>query len=195
MEKKMIQIVIVIGILIGMLSCNSLKTTSKTNKRANTEIKEIGNIIINDYKNLDGFLLCQKSLNYNFAEIITDNKTLKQALDIDLIEKFQKYSPGNDILIRELITQKDLKFMINQTKERIDWKRGNINNKIVIKPCSKKKYKSDNLTIGISKPVFNKNKTLSMAFVSKGSITEYNISLRLYEKTDEGWKKVMDLNM
>lgn len=192
LTMKLISILIIMNHLI---SCNS-QVTNKETKLESTNLDEIINLILNDYKGVNSVVVCEESLNYNSTEIVAYNKSLKQALDIDLIEEFQQNSPGNSQKIGKFINKEDFEYMRKQIDFPINWNGEKLNKNIDFRLCNLEKEKSNfnNLYLQISKPLFNKDKTYSIIFVAQ-SHSEYIIKLLLLQKNKNGWEKVLNLNM
>lgn len=131
---KIIPILIIVNFLI---SCGSLSIPSEIKQDSNG-LNEIVNAILKDYDGMNTIFLCERSVNYNTTEIVTHKRSLKQALRIDLIEEYQKYSPpNNDKQISEIISNQDLQFMRKQTDNTVNWQEINLIGDVTITSCGK----------------------------------------------------------
>lgn len=174
----------------------SFQGNNNQTKQDTTNLEEIINLILKDYNGVKSVLICEESLNYNSTEIVTYNMSLKEALDIDLIKEFQQYSPGNNGKIEEFINKEDLEYMVKQIDSPINWTKEKLNKEIDFSLCNLEKENTNcnNINLQISEPLFNSDKTYSMIFVAQGH-SEYIISLLLFQKTKNGWQRVISLNM
>lgn len=154
------------------------------------EMYAVTKAILDEFQGID-FTLCSTPLNYTRNSIVTKSIPLKEALDIDLIEEFQEFSPpSDDILIDELVNAEELEYMKSQIKEGLGWKGEKLHFKV--ENCE------NNLStnqLELSKPLFNEENNLSLVFLAKRTITEYSVSLFLLKKEKENWQKVWSLNM
>ena len=120
---KIIGMKLIPNLIIGIVVSSIFSTTSKINQDKN-DICAIMSSILENYEGLDQVILDQQSFNYYETEIVAFEKSLRNALESNLIEEFQKYSPpANDQLISEVLSEEDLNYMANQMEERLNWKR------------------------------------------------------------------------
>lgn len=149
-------------------------------------------------KILDGYSglkisLCKNSLSFK-TEII-DGRTLKESLNIDFIEKIQRYSPPkNDKLISEYIDRKDAKYMISNISS-FKWEKTNSEH-VNHQSCDQDKmdlYSYMNY-IKISKPLFTQNQKFAIVFISETS-PEYSVYMKAFIKNKKDWVSVINLSL
>lgn len=177
-------------ILFLILALNLYSCRTDNQYQQSEEMYAVTKAVLDEFEGFD-FILCSTPLSYSSNNIVTNSIPLKEALDIDLIKKFQEFSPpGDDILIDELINVEELEYMKNQIKvdsvwnvETLHFKVGNCVNNSAFNQLK------------LSKPLFNEENNLSLVFLAKSTITEYSVSLFLLKKEKDNWQKVWSINM
>lgn len=175
--------------LILTLNLSSCRTENETAR--SKEVYHVVETVLQEFQSLD-FVLCSKPLDYNENSIVTNSKPLKEALDIDLIANFQEWTPtGDAVPIKDLLNNKDLDYMKSQIINGFEWEKEKL--PVQVKSCVKI---TDNIRLKFSKPLFNKEKNLSLVFLEKSSIADYSMALILLRKEKNGnWKRLWSLAM
>lgn len=146
--------------------------------------------VLDEYQVLD-FVLCSKPLDYDVNSITTQGKPLIDALDLNLIANFQEWTPtGGAVPIKDILNKKDLEYMKSQIKSGFEWDREKIS--IKMENCLHHHF---DIELKFSKPLFNKEKNLSLVFLEQSSIADYSMSLILLRKEDGNWRRLWSLAM
>ncbi|WP_424492993.1 hypothetical protein [Salinimicrobium sp. GXAS 041] len=177
--------------LLLLLTIFNLSTCRTENEiTPSKDIYQVIETVLNEYEGLD-FVLCSKPLDYNLNSITTQGKPLIEALDLDLIVNFQEWTPtGDAVRIKDVLTKKDLEYMKSQITSGFKWDQEIFSVKMI--NCEKL---TDNIRLKLSKPLFNKEKNLSLVFLEQSSVADYSNSLILLQKENNNWKIEWFLNM
>ncbi len=172
-------------LIFNLSSCRAEKQTARS-----LEIYQVVETVLDEYQGLD-FVLCSKPMDYIDNSIVTNSKTLKEALDINLIANFQEWTPtGGAVPIKDIMKEEDLEYMKSQITSGFEWQKDKISAKV--ETCAKF---SDSIRLKFSKPLFNEEKNLSLVFLEQSSIADYSMSLILLRKENGNWKRLWSLAM
>ena len=173
-------------ILIFNLSTCKIQTDSTRS----TDIYKVVQTVLDEYQGLD-FVLCSKPLDYDVNSITTQGKPLIEALDLDLIANFQEWTPtGDAVPIKDILNKKDLEYMKSQINSGFVWDKEKLSVKMI--NCEKITH---NIRLKFSKPLFNKEKNLSLVFLEHSSVADYSNSLILLQKENGNWRRLWSLAM
>lgn len=162
----------------------------QTDSSRSNDTYQVVQTVLDEYGGLD-FVLCSKPLDYNVNSITTQGKPLIDALDLNLIANFQEWTPtGGAVPIKEILNKKDLEYMKRQIKSGFVWDKEKFSVKMI--NCEKI---MDNIRLKFSKPLFNKEKNVSLVFLEKSSIADYSTSLILLQKENGNWRRLWSLAM
>ena len=177
--------ILVLLLVFNLSTCRAEKETA-----GSKDIYQVVETVLDEYRGLY-FVLCSEPLDYNVNSITTQGKLLINALDLDLIANFQEWTPtGDAVAIKDVMNKKDLEYMKSQINSGFKWNKEKLSVKMI--NCEKL---ADNIRLKFSKPLFNKEKNLSLVFLEQSSIADYSMSLILLRKEDGNWQNLWSLAM
>ncbi|WP_209309810.1 hypothetical protein, partial [Tamlana crocina] len=92
--------------------------------------------------------------------------------------------------ITDVLNQKDLEYMKSQINSEFQWDKEKFS--INLESCQDHHF---NIELKFSRPLFNREKNLSLVFLEQSSIADYSMSLILLKKENGKWKRLWSLAM
>lgn len=173
-----------------ILSFNLSTCRAENESVRSKDIYQVVETVLDEYQGLD-FVLCSKPLDYNVNSITTQGKLLIDALDLKLIANIQEWTPtGDAVPITDVLNQKDLEYMKSQINSEFQWDKEKFS--INVESCQDHHF---NIELKFSRPLFNREKNLSLVFLEQSSIADYSMSLILLKKENGKWKRLWSLAM